>query len=49
MKLNRRIAMIVAAIAVLAAAGAGIAKAVGVGDGEQVTGPRPPSRRRPRR
>ena len=39
MKLNRRIAMIVAAIAVLAAAGAGIAKAVGVGDDEQVTGP----------
>ena len=39
MKVNRRIAMIVAAIAVLAAAGAGIAKAVGVGDDEQVTGP----------
>jgi hypothetical protein len=39
MKLNRRIAMIVAAIVVLAAAGAGIAKAVGVGDDEQVTGP----------
>ena len=30
MKLNRRIAIIVAAIAVLAATGAGIAKAVGV-------------------
>jgi hypothetical protein len=29
MKLNRRIAMIVAAVVVLAAAGAGIAKAVG--------------------
>jgi hypothetical protein len=39
MKLNRRIAMIVAAIVVLVAAGAGIAKAVGVGDDEQVTGP----------
>ena len=39
MKLNRRIAMIVSGIAVLAAAGAGIAKAVGVGDDEQVTGP----------
>ena len=39
MKFNRRIAMIVAAVAVLAAAGAGIAKAVGVGGGEQVTGP----------
>ncbi len=39
MKLNRRIAIIVAAIAVLAATGAGIAKAVGVGDGEQTTGP----------
>ena len=39
MKFNRRIAMIVAAVAVLAAAGAGIAKAIGVGGGEQVTGP----------
>ena len=39
MKLNRRIAMIVAAVAVLAAGGAGIAKAVGVGDDEQVNGP----------
>lgn len=39
MKLNRRIALIVAALALLAAAGAGIAKAVGVGDDEQVTGP----------
>ncbi len=39
MKLNRRIAVIVAAVAVLAAAGAGIAKAVGVGGGEQVKGP----------
>ncbi len=39
MKLNRRIAMIVAGVAVLAAGGAGIAKAVGVGGGENVTGP----------
>jgi hypothetical protein len=39
MKFNRRIALIVAAVAVLAAGGAGIAKAVGVGGGEQVTGP----------
>ena len=39
MKPNRRTAVIVAAIAVLAVAGAGIAKAVGVGDDEQVTGP----------
>jgi hypothetical protein len=39
MKLNRRIALIVAAVAVLAAGGAGIAKAVGVGDDGQVTGP----------
>ena len=38
MKLNRRIAMIVAA-SPCSQPGAGIAKAVGVGDGEQVTGP----------
>lgn len=39
MKFNRKIAMIVGAIAVLTAAGAGIARATGVGDGEQLTGP----------
>ena len=39
MRFNRRIAVIGASIAVLAAAGAGIAKAVGVGDGEQLGGP----------
>jgi peptidase YpeB-like protein len=39
MRFNRRIAMIVAAVVVLAAAGAGIAKAVGVGGGEQLSGP----------
>ena len=38
MKLNRKVAIIVAALAVLAATGAGIAKATGVGDGERVTG-----------
>jgi len=38
MKLNRRIAIIVAGVAVLAATGAGIAKATGVGDGEKLTG-----------
>jgi len=39
MKFNRRIAIIVAALAVLAAGGAGIAMAVGVGGSEQVKGP----------
>ncbi len=39
MRLNRKIAIIVAALAVLAAAGAGIANAIGVGDGEQLSGP----------
>ena len=39
MRFNRRIAAIVASVAVLAAAAAGIAKAVGVGGGEQVKGP----------
>jgi hypothetical protein len=39
MRVDRRIAMIVAAVVALAAAGAGIAKAVGVGDSEQLSGP----------
>ncbi|HEX4931279.1 MAG TPA: PepSY domain-containing protein [Gaiellaceae bacterium] len=40
MRLNRRIAVIVGALALLAAGGAGIAKAVGLGGGgEQVKGP----------
>ena len=39
MKLDRRVAMIVGAVVVLAAGATGIAKAVGVGDGEQVSGP----------
>lgn len=39
MRFNRRVAMIVAAVVVLAAGGAGIARAVGVGDGEQLSGP----------
>ena len=39
MKLNRRIIVIGAAVAVLAAGGAGIAQAVGGGSEEQITGP----------
>ena len=38
MKFNRKIAMIIAALAVLAAGGAGIARATGVGDGEKLSG-----------
>ena len=38
MKLNRKIAIIVGAIALLAAGGAGIARATGVGDGEKLSG-----------
>ncbi len=48
MKLNRKIAIIVGAIALLAAGGAGIARATGVGDGEKLSGPRP-SRQKPQR
>jgi len=39
MRFNRKIAIIVASLAVLAAAGAGIANAIGVGDCEQLSGP----------
>lgn len=39
MKLNRRIIVVAAAIAALAAAGAGIAQAIGRGSEEQITGP----------
>ena len=39
MKFNRKIAIVIASLAVLAAAGAGIANAVGVGGGEKLSGP----------
>jgi len=39
MKFNRKLAMIIGAIVVLAAGGAGLARATGVGDGEKLSGP----------